>query len=188
MTFWWNSSGQDAYAHAHKRAAGQDRLMGARGGRLAVRVAGQARQQVGLLAAFPGSTAACEPVQAAKFCPKGRAILLWRPVQKQPGGITPASAGFLAHRWSSVAKKIPGRTGQQCAQRWRHKVRRQSAGGHDRSREAADLAVLVARYACLRSPRCTLYMGRGDRPSRQTGLRAWQSTKADEERLVGLLG
>ena len=26
-----------------------------------------------------------------------------------------------------MAKKIPGRTGQQCAQRWRHKVRRQSA-------------------------------------------------------------
>ncbi len=25
-------------------------------------------------------------------------------------------------RWSSVAKKIVGRTGQQCAQRWRHKV------------------------------------------------------------------
>ncbi|KAK9908792.1 hypothetical protein WJX75_003000 [Coccomyxa subellipsoidea] len=28
----------------------------------------------------------------------------------------------LGNRWSSVAKKIPGRTGQQCAQRWRHKV------------------------------------------------------------------
>lgn len=28
----------------------------------------------------------------------------------------------LGNRWSSVAKKIAGRTGQQCAQRWRHKV------------------------------------------------------------------
>eukprot|EP00884_Botryococcus_braunii_P013629 jgi/Botrbrau1/22267/Bobra.0138s0027.1 len=28
----------------------------------------------------------------------------------------------LGNRWSAVAKKIPGRTGQQCAQRWRHKV------------------------------------------------------------------
>ncbi|KAK9797749.1 hypothetical protein WJX73_005770 [Symbiochloris irregularis] len=28
----------------------------------------------------------------------------------------------LGNRWSGVAKKIPGRTGQQCAQRWRHKV------------------------------------------------------------------
>lgn len=30
---------------------------------------------------------------------------------------------LLRRRWSAVAKKIPGRTGQQCAQRWRHKVR-----------------------------------------------------------------
>ncbi|KAK9867627.1 hypothetical protein WJX84_006104 [Apatococcus fuscideae] len=28
----------------------------------------------------------------------------------------------LGNRWSAVAKKISGRTGQQCAQRWRHKV------------------------------------------------------------------
>ena len=28
-----------------------------------------------------------------------------------------------ACRWSAVAKKVVGRTGQQCAQRWRHKVR-----------------------------------------------------------------
>lgn len=28
-----------------------------------------------------------------------------------------------ARRWSAVAKKVVGRTGQQCAQRWRHKVR-----------------------------------------------------------------
>ena len=31
--------------------------------------------------------------------------------------------GSSSCRWSAVAKKISGRTGQQCAQRWRHKVR-----------------------------------------------------------------
>jgi hypothetical protein len=30
--------------------------------------------------------------------------------------------GKVGNRWSEVAKYIPGRTGQQCAQRWRHKV------------------------------------------------------------------
>eukprot|EP00877_Chromochloris_zofingiensis_P001151 jgi/Chrzof1/11036/Cz05g21080.t1 len=30
--------------------------------------------------------------------------------------------GKLGNKWSEVAKHIPGRTGQQCAQRWRHKV------------------------------------------------------------------
>ena len=29
----------------------------------------------------------------------------------------------VGNKWSEVAKHIPGRTGQQCAQRWRHKVR-----------------------------------------------------------------
>jgi hypothetical protein len=28
----------------------------------------------------------------------------------------------VGNKWSEVAKHIPGRTGQQCAQRWRHKV------------------------------------------------------------------
>lgn len=26
------------------------------------------------------------------------------------------------NRWATVAEEMPGRTGQQCAQRWRHKV------------------------------------------------------------------
>eukprot|EP00793_Prasinoderma_coloniale_P005993 PRCOL_00004467-RA len=30
--------------------------------------------------------------------------------------------GKLGNRWSAVAQHMPGRTGQQCAQRWRHKV------------------------------------------------------------------
>lgn len=32
----------------------------------------------------------------------------------------------VGNRWSVVAKHINGRTGQQCAQRWRHKVRHNS--------------------------------------------------------------
>ena len=34
----------------------------------------------------------------------------------------PAPPPQLQTSWSSVAKRIPGRTGQQCAQRWRHKL------------------------------------------------------------------
>lgn len=30
--------------------------------------------------------------------------------------------GKVGNKWSEIAKRIPGRTGQQCAQRWRHKV------------------------------------------------------------------
>jgi hypothetical protein len=30
--------------------------------------------------------------------------------------------GQLGNRWAEVARHIPGRTGQQCAQRWRHTV------------------------------------------------------------------
>ena len=42
-------------------------------------------------------------------------------------GRSPLQAGTqqrwrLVPRWSQVAKYIPGRTGQQCAQRWRHRV------------------------------------------------------------------
>ena len=33
-----------------------------------------------------------------------------------------SSSAQHARRWCMVAKKISGRTGQQCAQRWRHKV------------------------------------------------------------------
>ena len=40
---------------------------------------------------------------------------------------TPATPLFSTqakhgNRWAAVADEIPGRTGQQCAQRWRHKV------------------------------------------------------------------
>jgi len=34
-----------------------------------------------------------------------------------------ADASAAGRSWSAVAKKVVGRTGQQCAQRWRHKVR-----------------------------------------------------------------
>ncbi len=41
------------------------------------------------------------------------------------GAATGQAADALVARcsWSAVAKKVVGRTGQQCAQRWRHKVR-----------------------------------------------------------------
>jgi myb proto-oncogene protein len=35
----------------------------------------------------------------------------------------PPAQGKVGNKWSEIAKHIPGRTGQQCAQRWRHKVR-----------------------------------------------------------------
>ncbi len=35
---------------------------------------------------------------------------------------TPPEQSKVGNKWSEVAKHIPGRTGQQCAQRWRHKV------------------------------------------------------------------
>jgi hypothetical protein len=34
----------------------------------------------------------------------------------------PFAQSKVGNKWSEVAKHIPGRTGQQCAQRWRHKV------------------------------------------------------------------
>lgn len=38
------------------------------------------------------------------------------------------SQSKVGNKWSEVAKHIPGRTGQQCAQRWRHKVRSRALG------------------------------------------------------------
>ena len=49
------------------------------------------------------------------------------------------------HRWSAVAKKISGRTGQQCAQRWRHKVR--AASGRQ-SRLGMKQALSTAPCTC----------------------------------------
>ena len=59
---------------------------------------------------------------------------------------------LLLRRWSAVAKKIPGRTGQQCAQRWRHKVR--PACGSVRAPPKASLPVQALGPArrCLACP------------------------------------
>eukprot|EP00951_Prasinocladus_malaysianus_P014405 scaffold109615_cov50-Prasinocladus_malaysianus.AAC.3 len=43
----------------------------------------------------------------------------WTP---EEDAILAAMQAELGNRWSAVAQHIPGRTGQQCAQRWRHKV------------------------------------------------------------------
>ena len=45
-----------------------------------------------------------------------------RPFGNQPTHDPQTTLPSLQHSWSSVAKRIPGRTGQQCAQRWRHRV------------------------------------------------------------------
>jgi hypothetical protein len=34
----------------------------------------------------------------------------------------PSPQAKYGNRWATVAEEMPGRTGQQCAQRWRHKV------------------------------------------------------------------
>jgi hypothetical protein len=50
--------------------------------------------------------------------------------------------GKVGNKWSEVAKHIPGRTGQQCAQRWRHKVNpniRRDKWGDDEDARLVDL-------------------------------------------------
>ncbi|KAH7621518.1 hypothetical protein Ndes2526B_g03858 [Nannochloris sp. 'desiccata'] len=52
----------------------------------------------------------------------------------------------FGNKWAEVARQIPGKTGQQCAQRWRHRVnpdiRREKWGAE----EDANLAALVQRH------------------------------------------
>jgi hypothetical protein len=52
----------------------------------------------------------------------------------------------LGNKWAEVARQIPGKTGQQCAQRWRHRVnpdiRREKWGAE----EDATLAALVQKH------------------------------------------
>ncbi|KAK9820139.1 hypothetical protein WJX72_006542 [[Myrmecia] bisecta] len=54
--------------------------------------------------------------------------------------------GKVGNRWSAVAKKIPGRTGQQCAQRWRHKVNPNIKKEKWTPSEDEALAALVAEF------------------------------------------
>lgn len=35
---------------------------------------------------------------------------------------TPQPQAKVGNKWSVIAQYIPGKTGQQCAQRWRHRV------------------------------------------------------------------
>jgi hypothetical protein len=71
------------------------------------------------------SPAALAPKQAHKrftVCHCMRlALSAWRPCPVH-------AQSKVGNKWSEVAKHIPGRTGQQCAQRWRHKVRHPCMG------------------------------------------------------------
>lgn len=51
-------------------------------------------------------------------------------------------------RWAAVARNIPGRTGQQCAQRWRHRVNPDIRKDKWNAAEDARLATLVRRHGC----------------------------------------
>eukprot|EP00891_Asterochloris_glomerata_P009442 jgi/Astpho2/9442/Aster-01702 len=52
----------------------------------------------------------------------------------------------MGNKWSSVAKKIVGRTGQQCAQRWRHKVNPNIRKDKWTAEEDDQLRALVKEY------------------------------------------
>eukprot|EP00775_Hariotina_reticulata_P010348 gene10348-10505_t len=54
--------------------------------------------------------------------------------------------GKVGNKWSEVAKHIPGRTGQQCAQRWRHKVNPNIRRDKWTSEEDAKLIELVKTF------------------------------------------
>ncbi|KAK9846618.1 hypothetical protein WJX81_007698 [Elliptochloris bilobata] len=70
--------------------------------------------------------------------------------------------GKLGNRWSAVAKKVVGRTGQQCAQRWRHKVNPNIR--KDKWTDAEDKALmrLVKTYGCAWAEISRLMDGRTD--------------------------
>ena len=71
----------------------------------------------------------------------------------QPGVWTDEEDALLAHwqgrvgnKWSEVAKHIPGKTGQQCAQRWRHRVNPNISREKWSDEEDRKLAALVETY------------------------------------------
>ena len=51
--------------------------------------------------------------------------------------------GILGNKWSQISKHIPGKSGQQCAQRWRHKVNPKISGDHWTEEEDTLLKQLV---------------------------------------------
>ena len=54
--------------------------------------------------------------------------------------------GRVGNKWSEVARHIPGKTGQQCAQRWRHRVNPNISREKWSEEEDAHLGTLVAKY------------------------------------------
>lgn len=76
------------------------------------RVAGQVWQQVGILWVV-GLEACSLPLAVLSACSNNLHMVNLRHFQ---------SLTLHACRWCMIAKKISKRTGQQCAQRWRHRV------------------------------------------------------------------
>lgn len=54
----------------------------------------------------------------------------------------------VGNHWSTIAQHIPGRTGQQCAQRWRHKVNPNIRKDKWTEEEDNLLATLVEKFGC----------------------------------------
>ncbi|EFN51598.1 hypothetical protein CHLNCDRAFT_14655, partial [Chlorella variabilis] len=54
--------------------------------------------------------------------------------------------GRVGNKWSEVARHIPGKTGQQCAQRWRHRVNPNISREKWSAEEDARLALLVDKH------------------------------------------
>jgi hypothetical protein len=61
--------------------------------------------------------------------------------------VFPDPQSKVGNKWSEVAKHIPGRTGQQCAQRWRHKV------------TAAGRCALFSNNFCDVNPNFSCFLG-----------------------------
>ena len=66
---------------------------------------------------------------------------------------TASTQAKYGNRWASVAEEMPGRTGQQCAQRWRHKVNPNIRKDKWTDAEDATVSPLPARH-----PRSTCHV------------------------------
>ena len=109
-----------AYADLRKRETCQDWMLDRARGRAAGRMARQIWQQVSV-AHLPATASLlakhlCKGAESESQCREQLCITHCL-----------APQAMLICRWCMVAKKISGRTGQQCAQRWRHKVNRTSS-------------------------------------------------------------
>jgi hypothetical protein len=70
--------------------------------------------------------------------------------------------GSLGNAWSEIARRLPGRTGQQCAQRWRHRVNPGIRREPWSAAEDAALSSLVARLGAAWAEIARAMPGRTD--------------------------